>query len=192
MENWGIYIDEIIVNENMRFFYLSIGKHDKEYRNQEKLLFATNPEIRERVKKINPKEPALIGFIGVQIDKNDKVMHFSPYYPTGKTEFVLGDSPRVTHMLKRKPKPHASIKQREMLKGIGLASLVELVIQKQLLKKFKDYDVKSRPRLPRGRMKQLLDRKRFPGQQRSLREEAEATKKQVIGQHHRRKAKRAA
>lgn len=190
MENWGIYIDEIIAENGLRFYYLAMGTHDREHQKREKLLFVTNPEIRERVKAINPKEPTLIGFIGVLINNKDKVMSFSPYYPTGKKEFVLGDIPRFTHLLKRKPKPHASLEQRKMLRGIGLASLAELVIQKHLLKNFKGYDVKSKTRLPLGRIKQLISRGRTSRKRRSLEEEAEATRKQVIDQHRRKRLKR--
>tara|TARA_Y100000310_G_C20703935_1_gene832880 strand:+ start:16481 stop:17047 length:567 start_codon:yes stop_codon:yes gene_type:complete len=179
MENWGIYItnlnldivsgdkspegkkDRTMIALEKRgpqiAYNITAGKYDKASMKKGKF-FVTNPAIRKALQEAN-RPLTEIGFFKVVIDHVEKIIITSQAYPT---EF-------------------SSLSK--LLKKIGVGTLVERAIEKDLLKYYPDFKIRSTRYPKRDRREQLKKRGRTHGEAIPLREAAELTRQQIINQH---------
>lgn len=127
-------------------------------------IFVSTPAIREVIAKYDLQHSQL-GYITLQVNSERKYIHTAEYYP-----FQYG----AGHLFFRK----------------GVATLVELQIEKLMQRRFPGYKIVSSPTSLFGRYSQMVKRGRVPGEPIPIEAAVALSRAKVIANHLKQKEKK--
>ncbi len=169
---FGIYAMPIPLGFGVSYS-LTIGKSEKGFGKRGEI-FVTNPEIHRRIEKImqNSEERELLsrprhnrlGTISYEVHPETRKIISDWHYPFLRMDTVSG-------IIVKK------------LSRIGLATLAELAIERDLLKKYPGYTIESTKKPSLDRKMQLRKMGRKPGEPIPLEKTIELTRAKVIAGH---------
>lgn len=185
MENWGIYISkqDLIPKTGYPFgegkldpfpkkgysigeYNIYAGKASRVYAVKNRMLYISNPAVRKVLQEAN-KPLTYIGYFDIRIDSDAKMITTIHVYPTTPDQ---------------KSNKRFDLELSESLEGIGVGTLVERAIEKDLLKSYPDFKIKSSYDTEPERRRQLEKRGRKVGEAILLSKAAELTRKRMTNQ----------